>query len=99
YGDWSSDVCSSDLRGEDARADTWIGMALSNQAKDEIVGNAVTDGSWHEGVGYQDFMLSSQIPFYLAAHTQGTQIGDTTLLRNYGRFALYDMIPGHTRHQ
>jgi hypothetical protein len=87
------------LRGEDPRADAWIQMALANQAKDAIVGNAVTDGSWHEGVGYQDFMLATQIPFYLAAHLQGTEIGDTAMLRNYGRFALYDMIPGHTRQQ
>jgi hypothetical protein len=87
------------LRGEDSRAETWIQMALANQAKDEIVGNAVTDGSWHEGVGYQEFMLASQIPFYMAAHVQGSEIGDTRMMRAYGRYALYDSVPGHSRQQ
>src|SRR5215216_2717478 len=85
------------LRGEDVRAGGWVRQALDNAARLQPVFDAVTDGSWHEGVGYLEFGLFSQVPFWISAQRQGVTVGDSALVRRLGRYILAIQAPGHAR--
>jgi hypothetical protein len=85
------------LRGEDLRADGWVRQALDNAARLQPVFDAVKDGSWHEGRGYLEFGLFSQVPFWISAQRQGVTVGDSALVRQLGRYVLATQAPGHER--
>jgi hypothetical protein len=85
------------LLGEDPRAPDWINLAIANSEKVKYVQNLVVDGSWHEGIGYLEFGLSSSVPYWMAARRGGYQPDDSALLRNLGRYILAAQLPGNPR--
>lgn len=86
------------LQGEDSRALTWIEQAMANHTtKVHEVLDAASDGSWHEGLGYQNFGIRQYLTFLTAARNNGyADIDDNGMLRNVGRYTLYTQVPDLT---
>ncbi len=83
------------LLGEDDRAQMWIDQANSQLSIGKDILNGINDGSWHEGAGYQNYMLTLSLPFMVNLRKiQGTDIFPHSYLRNYANFQVYNYLPG-----
>ncbi|MFL5370081.1 MAG: DUF4962 domain-containing protein, partial [Myxococcales bacterium] len=87
------------LQGEDSRAGGWISKAQSNLANVQLTVGPINDGSWHEGLAYQQYGLSMGLPFWMASRRAGVDYTDTGLLRGVGSMYLAAMIPDAPRTQ
>jgi Domain of unknown function (DUF4962)/Heparinase II/III-like protein len=87
------------LQGEDARAGNWLLRAQDDLAKVNLVLGAIPDGSWHEGILYQDYGISVALPFWMALRAAGTDYTDMGILRGLGKMFLAAMIPDSPRQQ
>ena len=85
------------LLGEDDRAQTWIDQASSRMIRLRDMLNGIGDGSWHESINYQNYMLTTYLPFAVALReNQGTDILPDTYLRNYPYWRIYNHLPDST---
>jgi Domain of unknown function (DUF4962) len=90
-------VAGQALEGENGNAYHWRDMARINFQKIKVVLDLVTDGSWHEGIGYMEFGLSSSINYWLGAVRQGSNDDKTNMLSKVGRYILYAQLPNQPR--
>jgi hypothetical protein len=90
-------VAGQALEGEDGNADRWRDIARINFQKVKAVQDLVTDGSWHEGIGYLEFGLGRSIPYWLGAVRRGSTDDRTALLSKVGRYILYAQLPNQPR--
>jgi len=81
------------LRGEDARAASWLSLAQANLEKLKVTIGQIPDGTWHEGLPYEGYGLAYALPFWQAMRRAGSDYTDIGLLRGYGSFFLYAGIP------
>ncbi|HWE24241.1 MAG TPA: DUF4962 domain-containing protein [Myxococcales bacterium] len=87
------------LSGEDSRAAGWVQLAQGYVAKiAEVVGSG-SDGSWHEGLRYQDYGLSTALPFWMALARSGSDYTDMGILRGIGKMFLAATLPDSPREQ
>jgi hypothetical protein len=85
------------LLGEDSRAQMWIDQASSRMIRLRDMLNGIGDGSWHESINYQNYMLTTYLPFALALRkNQGTDILPDAYLRNYAYWRVYNYLPNST---
>lgn len=83
------------LRDEDQNAWTWVQHAWSQLARDQFILNGIGDGSWHEGISYQNYKLTMLLPFvHNLKRLQGLDILANTYLHNYVSWRLYNHLPG-----
>ena len=87
------------LQGEDARAAGWLASAQDNLAKVNLALSSISDGSWHEGIAYQNYGLSMSLPFWMALRASGVDYTDMGLLRGVGKMFLVAQIPDLPRQQ
>src|SRR3954462_8415063 len=87
------------LQGEDSRAPGWISKAHNNLANVQLTVGPINDGSWHEGLAYQQYGLSMGLPFWIASRRAGVDYTDTGLLRGVGSLTLAATIPDAPRPQ
>src|SRR5438093_166040 len=73
------------LQGEDARAAGWVSRAQDNLAKLKLSIGTISDGSWHEGIAYQNYGLSVSLPFWMALRATGVDFTDMGILRGLGK--------------
>ena len=85
------------LSGDDPRAAGWIQQAQANSTKIAAALNLIVDGSWHEGVGYQEYGWSMALPYWLAAAQQGADVSNTQQLRAYGQYRMAIQLPDQWR--
>lgn len=86
------------LLGEDDRARTWIDQASGRLSRGQYMLNGIGDGSWHEGIPYQNYGLTMSLPFLVnLRRIQGTEILPHVYLRNYPYWRIYNHIPGSTQ--
>lgn len=90
-------VAGQALEGEDPDADRWQGMARLDFRRVRAVQDLVTDGSWHEGIGYLEFGLSHCLLYWLGAARRGNTDDKSRLLGHLGRYILYAQTPDHPR--
>src|SRR5436309_2111172 len=69
------------LQGEDARAGNWIARAQDDLAKVGLALGAISDGSWHEGIRYQEYGISMSLSFWMALRAGGSDYTDMGILR------------------
>ncbi len=81
------------LQGEDSRAAGWIALARGDSALVKQVTDLVTDGSWHEGVGYQQYGWSFAMPYWLASGRTGVDVSQSAMLNAYGAYRLWTQLP------
>jgi len=96
-------VAGQALEGEHANAAHWQDIARTNFQKVKAVQDLVTDGGWHEGIGYMEFGLERSIAYWLGAVRRpgvggGGNIDDKTrLLGRVGLYILYAQLPNQPR--
>jgi hypothetical protein len=85
------------LLGEDDRAQMWIDQASGRMVRLRDMLNGMEDGSWHESVNYQNYMLTTYLPFAVALRKiQGIDILPDTYLSNYPYWQIYNHLPDST---
>jgi len=83
------------LYDEDPRAHRWLEQAVSQMERSRLLLNGIADGSWHEGISYQTYMLSMAVPFWLNLRTlRAVDLFPHIYLRNYTTWRLYNYLPG-----
>jgi hypothetical protein len=87
------------LQGEDARAGNWLSRAQDDLAKVNLVLGQIPDGSWHEGILYQEYGISVSLPFWMAMRAAGADYTDMGILRGLGKMFLVAQIPDTPRQQ
>lgn len=87
------------LMGEDDRAALWFEQAYTQLARTQLLLNGIEDGSWHEGLSYQNYMLSMSIPFWLnARRLYAVDLIPHHYLPNYITWRLYNYLPNTVRY-
>lgn len=86
-------IAGQALQNEDSRAPTWLNLAQQNFQKVKVVQDLITDGSWHEGIGYMVFGMERTIPYWLGAVRGGSNDDMTNMLSKVGRYILYSQLP------
>jgi hypothetical protein len=82
------------LLGEDERAQTWIDQATGNLSRGQYMLNGIQDGTWHESIPYQNYVLTLSLPFMINLRdVQGTDILPHVYLRQYAYWRIYNQIP------
>lgn len=77
------------------RASTWIDLAQSRLLLERDLLEGMEDGSWHEGLLYQEYALRMLLPFLSAMRdVRGIDIFPNTYLYNYIYWRLYNYLPG-----
>ena len=83
------------LLGEDERAQMWIDHASERMSRHQAFLNGIEDGTWHEGMNYQGYMLASSLPFLISLRQlQGTDLLPHEYLQNYANWRVYNFLPG-----
>lgn len=85
------------LEGEDSRAASWVSRARENDRRIKAVFDLVTDGSWHEGVGYQQYGMGTALPWWIAAARRGFGPGDNAMTRALGTYLFHVQLPNNGR--
>jgi uncharacterized repeat protein (TIGR01451 family) len=87
------------LLGEDARAQTWIDHASERLQRLEYLLEGIGDGSWHESIPYQSYMMATSLPFMVnLRRLQGVDIIAHNYFNAYTYWRLYNYLPGTTQH-
>ena len=83
------------LLGEDDRAQMWVDHARDRLARVADLLNGIEDGSWHEGIPYQNYGLTMSLPFWVnLREVQGQDIVPYLYLHNYVYWRLYNHLSG-----
>ncbi len=83
------------LLGEDVRAEQWVAHAQSKMADLQLLLNGIDDGTWHEGIPYQNYQLSMMLPFLVnLERIQGIDLLPHDYLRKFAYWRLYNLLPG-----
>ena len=93
-------VCALALDGDlqASRTDGWLQTAVSDLTQVQQVLDGVSDGTWHEGTGYQAYGLSRLAPFLeMLRAAKGTDLTDIAMVRAAGTYRAANMIPSAPR--
>lgn len=72
----------------------WIDRATAQLRTLTYILEGVEDGSWHEGLAYQNYMLTSLLAFLPnVERIQGVSLFPDTYLQNYVNWRLYNYLP------
>lgn len=91
-------VASLVLLGEDPRAQAWLDQASSKIARGREFLEGIADGTWHESIPYQDYMLTMTLQFLVNLRKiEGVDLFPHTYLQNYVQWRLYNYLPDTTQ--
>ena len=83
------------LWDEDPRAKSWVDVAATELEKFQLLLNGIEDGSWHEGIHYQNYGLTMTLPFLVnLRQLRGIDLLPATYLEKYVEWRLYNYAPG-----
>lgn len=86
------------LERDDPRSSTWLAQATDNLRRDTYLAQGIGDGSWHEGIPYQNYALTMSIPFlHNLNRLTGQDLIPHEYLHNYAYWRIYNYLPGSTR--
>lgn len=75
-------------------AQTWINHAIAQISRGRDILNAISDGSWHEGIPYQNYLLTLTIPFMVnVRELQNVDLLPHEYLKNFTEWRLYNLLP------
>jgi hypothetical protein len=94
-------IAGQALRGDATYATEAASWRAQTDADFATVAKAqalISDGTWHEGVAYGEFGLSSQMLYWVSAERAGsTPSDDTAFVRNWAHYILQIQMPNHPR--
>ena len=74
---------------------TWLNQAVDQIGRVTALLNGIGDGSWHEGIQYQNYGLTMMLPFlYNLRRLENIDLYPTTYLKNYPAWRIYNDMPG-----
>ncbi|MCB9504234.1 MAG: DUF4962 domain-containing protein, partial [Deferribacteres bacterium] len=83
------------LLGEDNRAQKWLDHAVNELTKVRFLLEGIEDGSWHEGLHYQAYGLTTMLTFLKCLKdVQQIDLLPAKYLRNYVKWRIYNYLPG-----
>jgi hypothetical protein len=83
------------LLGEDERAEMWLQHVVARLELALYFLNHIVDGSWHEGMGYQGYMLSEMLPFLVNLRKiEGQNFLPNEYLQEFATWRIYNHLPG-----
>jgi hypothetical protein len=85
------------LMGEDDRAPLWVTYAAERMVPALYILQHIGDGSWHEGMGYQGYMLTMALPFLVNLRNLAGADSDLIphdYLQRYPTWRVYNHLPG-----
>lgn len=85
----------------DVSADTqaWVTQAAQEEARVSYLLNQIQDGSWHESIPYQSYMLTIMLAFLSNLRDlQGIDLIPHQYLQNYTDWRIYNYLPGRHEH-
>lgn len=83
--------------GVGAQAQQWINQATRQLTRTRDILNGIEDGSWHEGIPYQDYLLRTVLPFMLSMReNKGVNLFPRAYLMNYPYWRLHNFTLGDT---
>src|SRR5690606_17202125 len=101
-GSWvRSDVvmASNGCTSTQSDADAWVERAIDNMAIAQYLLYGIADGSWHESITYQSYLLATSLPFLISLKDlQQLDLFPHEYLRNYTYWRLYNYLPGTIHH-
>jgi hypothetical protein len=102
-GNWvRSDLVTSDDTCEAGFRDTpqdWVDQARNRIAIGAYLLEGIADGSWHEGMAYQTYLLTMTLPFLVNLRLiEDADIFPHTYLRNYTSWRIYNHLPDTLYH-
>lgn len=87
------------LAGDDARADTWLAAAVDAMQQAMTLLDTTPDGSYHEGIPYQEYSLAMPLPFLLnLRRLRGVDLFPHNYLEQYSTWRAANVLPGTLRH-
>lgn len=85
------------LLEEDARAQAWVDHASSQMAILHDILESMGDGTWHEGISYQNYLFTLTLPFLVNLRAiQGVDHIPHLYLQNYSYWRIYNSVPNNT---
>ena len=76
-------------------AQTWIDHAAEQMTIAQFFLNGIGDGTWHESMTYQSYLLVFSLPFLInLREIQGVDLLPATYLQNYAPWRLYNYLSG-----
>ncbi len=81
------------LQGEDARSAGWLSLAEGNLQKVSSALNTISDGTWHEGFGYEVYGIGISLPFWSALARTGADYTNIGILKGFGRMFANVQLP------
>lgn len=86
------------LLGEDDRADLWLRHAVEKMAALQHLLDGIADGTWHESMTYQSYMLALMLPFLTSLERlEAVDLIPDVYLQNYPAWRLYNHLPDTTQ--
>jgi hypothetical protein len=87
------------LEGEDNRTDTWLNHVITEMQKDTYILENMTDGSWHEGIQYQNMKFSAPMCFYLSLkRLKQIDIIPHSHFQRLVTWRIYNRLPGQVQY-
>lgn len=78
-----------------AGTDVWLDHAIAQLTVQRDILNGIGDGSWHESVHYQSYVLTIALPFMLhARELAGIDLFPDEYFQNYVNWRIYNNIAG-----
>jgi hypothetical protein len=85
------------LLGEDDRAQLWVDQAGQRFARLQYLLDGMEDGSWHEGINYQNYALTLWLPFaFNIRMIQNLDLFPDAYLESYPYWRIYNHLPNST---
>ncbi len=79
---------------EAAQAGDWLSQASEQMVRVQYILDGIGDGSWHEGILYQNYGLTTALIFWVnMERTFAIDLAPHTYLRNYATWRLYNWLP------
>lgn len=83
------------LLNEDDRAQTWVDQAVTEIERVKLLMDGIGDGSWHEGIQYQNYQLTILLPFLVnLERIEKKDLFPEGYLHNYVLWRVYNHLPG-----
>ncbi len=78
----------------DAQAQQWLAQVIDQMGRVRDFLNAIGDGSWHEGIFYQNYGLTLTLPFWDSLRqVKGIDLIPHAYLQGYTYWTLYNNLP------
>lgn len=91
-------VAAIALWEEAAQAGDWLSRASEQMGHVRYILDGIGDGSWHEGILYQNYGLTTALIFWInLARNFEIDLVPHTYLRNYATWRLYNWLPNTTQ--